>query len=107
MEASNPTLRRNRIHDGKEAGVTVHKNGQGVLEDNDILANAHCGVVIFEGGNPTLRRNRISGNGYEAIWVYKGGGGVFEDNDLRGNTKGAWDIRKDCETKVTRRGNQE
>jgi F-box protein 11 len=107
QEGGNPTLRRNRIHDGKAGGVLVHTNGQGTLEDNDIFANAHCGVTIQEGGNPTLRRNRISGNGFEAIWVHDGGGGVFEDNDLRGNTRGAWDIAKDCATKVTRKGNQE
>ena len=106
-EGGNPTLRRNRIHDGKQTGVFVHENGQGTLEENEILANAHCGVAISEGGNPVLRRNRISENGFEAIWVYEGGGGVFEDNDLRGNTKGAWDIAEDCETKVNREGNQE
>jgi F-box protein 11 len=77
------------------------------LEDNEIFANAFAGVAIREGGNPTLRRNRISENGYQAIWVYDGGGGVLEDNNLRGNTKGARDIAKDCETKVTRKDNQE
>jgi parallel beta-helix repeat protein len=106
-EGSTPTLRRNRIHDGKAGGVMVGANGQGTLEDNDIFANALAGVEIKEGGNPTLRGNRISQSGYQAIWVYDGGGGVFEDNDLRGNTKGAWTIDKDCETKVTRKGNQE
>jgi parallel beta-helix repeat protein len=106
-EGGNPTLRRNRIHDGKTGGIFVHTNGQGTLEDNEIIANAMAGVNIVEGGNPTLRRNRISQNGYEAIWVHDGGGGVFEDNDLLGNKRGAWDIFKDCETKVTRKGNQE
>jgi parallel beta-helix repeat protein len=106
-EGGNPTLRRNRIQDGRQGGVYVHSNGQGTLEDNDIFANALTGVEIKEGGNPTLRRNRISRNAFEAIYVHDGGGGIFEDNDLRGNAKGAWDIAKDCETKVTRKGNQE
>src|SRR5271166_2123130 len=106
-EGGNPTLRRNRIHDGKENGVFVYENGRGILEDNDIFANTLAGVEIKEGGSPTLCRNRVSENGHEAIWVYDGGGGVFEDNELRGNPKGAWDIAKDCETKATRKGNQE
>ena len=55
----NPTLRRNRIHDGQQAGVSVYDNGVGTLEDNDISANALAGVEIKTGGNPTLRGNRI------------------------------------------------
>ena len=106
-DGADPRLRRNRIHDGKEAGVFVYKNGQGTLEDNDIFANAEAGVEIIEGSSPTLRRNRISQNAYEAIRVHNGGGGIFEDNDLRGNTKGAWKIAADCETKITRKDNQE
>ena len=90
---ANPTLRGNRIQDGKQGGVLVYDNGQGTLEDNDILGNALSGVEIREGANPTLRGNRINKNGYEAIWIHKGWrGGVFEDNDLRDNAKGAWDI---------------
>ena len=104
---ADPRLRRNRIHDGKSAGVVVYEEGRGTLEDNEISANALAGVAIRAGGDPVLRRNRINKNGYEAIWVYKGGGGTFEDNDLRNNKRGAWDIAEDCEAKVTRRNNQE
>jgi parallel beta-helix repeat protein len=35
----NPTLQRNRIHDGKSQGVLVEENSRGTLEDNDIFAN--------------------------------------------------------------------
>jgi len=103
---ADPRLRRNRIHDGKAAGVYVYEDGQGTLEDNEIFSNAHAGVTIKEGGNPTLRRNRISRNGYEAIWVFDGGQGLFEDNDLRGNTRGAWDISRDSRDKITRARNR-
>ena len=106
-QGSDPVLRRNRIHDGKQGGVLIYEQGHGTLEDNDIFANAHAGVVIIEGGDPVLRRNRITQNGYKAIWVYEGGGGTFEDNDLRGNQLGAWDIAQDSQSKVTRRNNQE
>lgn len=103
---TNPTLRRNRIHDGNGCGVIVSKNGQGTLEDNEIFANAF-GVVIWTGGNPTLRRNRISKNGWNGIRVWDKGGGIFEDNDLRGNADEAWDIAPDCEANVQRSGNLE
>ncbi len=85
----------------------MYKNGQGTLEDNDIFAKVEAGVEIIEGSSLTLRRNPISQNAYEAIRVHNGGGGIFEDNDLRGNTKGAWKIAEDCETKITRKDNQE
>jgi parallel beta-helix repeat protein len=60
---ADPRLRRNRIHDGEQAGVYVFEHGQGTLEDNEIFANARSGVAIETGANPTLRRNRVSKNG--------------------------------------------
>ena len=101
----NPTLRRNRIHDEKVAGVFVYKNGQGTLEDNEIFANVNVGVQITTGGNPTLRRNQVSKN-HMAIVVLEGGQGVIEDNDLRGNVLGAWLITQDCKKNVKLSGNR-
>ena len=37
---ADPRLRRNTIHDGKRSGVYVYDQGLGILEDNDITANA-------------------------------------------------------------------
>jgi parallel beta-helix repeat protein len=104
---ADPRLRRNRIHDGKQGGVTIYDNGLGTLEDNDITANAYVGVAIKTGGNPTVRRNRVNRNGYEAVWIHDGGRGVLENNDLTGNTRGAWDIADDCKDNVTRVRNKE
>jgi len=105
--SADPLLRRCSIHDGTGVGISVYANGQGTFEDNEIFANANVGLGISEGGNPIIRRNRISENGEVGIWVTEGGGGIFEDNDLRGNVKGAWEIAKDCEAYVQRRGNKE
>jgi parallel beta-helix repeat protein len=102
----NPTLRRNTIH-GKAAGVYVRDQGLGILEDNDITANAGVGVEITTGGNPTLRRNQINRNEGEAVRIYEGGKGVVEDNDLTGNKEGAWDIAADSKGNVTRARNRE
>ena len=82
-DGADPRLRRNRLHGGKR-GVLVYKNGQGVLEDNDIFGNAEAGVAIIEGGNPILRRNRIH-DGTVGIFVSDKGQGVLEDNDIFGN----------------------
>lgn len=111
IRSADPSLRRCRIHDGKENGIFFSGNGTlGTLEDNDIFANALAGVDIAS-GHPTLRRNRITKNGDVGVKVWSRrspvGGGIFEDNDLRGNAKGAWDIAPVCERQVQRRGNKE
>jgi F-box protein 11 len=96
----NPTLRRNRIHDGKQDGVYVLENGEGIMEQNEISANTLSGVEITSGGNPTLRRNRIFGNKRYGIRILENSGGVFESNDLRGNPN-AWDIASSSQANLS------
>ena len=80
-----PWLRSNRIHDCEQGGILVDDNGQGVLEDNEIFANALSGIAIREGGNPTVRRNRIHDGKKSGIYVYENGQGVLEDNEIFAN----------------------
>ena len=40
---SNPTLKRNKIYNGKEGGVCIFNSGRGVLEENDIFDNTLTG----------------------------------------------------------------
>jgi parallel beta-helix repeat protein len=82
---ADPRLRRNIIHDGKDAGVLVWDQGLGILEDNDITANVHVGVEIQTGGNPTLRRNTIHDGKNAGVYVYDQGLGILEDNDITAN----------------------
>jgi parallel beta-helix repeat protein len=91
---ADPRLRRNRIHDGKQAGVLVYENGQGTLEDNDIFANALAGVQIKLGGNPTLRRNRIHDGKQVGVFVNKDGQGTLEDNDIFVNAFAGVEIKE-------------
>lgn len=91
-DGADPRLRRNRIHDGKQAGVVVFSNGLGTLEDNEIYCNAFSGVEIKEGGNPFLRRNRIF-DGTGGVLVHKNGRGTLEYNDIYGNALSGVDIR--------------
>jgi F-box protein 11 len=105
--STDPRLRRNTIHDGKDPGIWIFDQGLGILEDNDITANMSAGVAIQTGGDPTLRRNRINRNEYQAIRVVEGGKCVVEDNDLTDNKRGAWRIEADSEGNVTRARNRE
>lgn len=78
---SNPTLKRNKIYDGRDGGICIFNGGKGlrnfnfillitgcliaflflagVLEENDIFRNAQAGVLISTQSVPILRRNRI------------------------------------------------
>lgn len=77
---SNPTLRRNKIHDGRDGGICIFNGGRGawawpytggprllltlalcagLLEENDIFRNAQAGVLISTNSHPILRKNRI------------------------------------------------
>lgn len=94
-----PRLRRNRIHDGSQAGVYIYESGLGTLEDNDIFGNAYAGVVVSRGGNPTLRRNRIRDNKESGVFFYGGGLGTLEDNDIFGNGEAGVEVRREsCPT---------
>lgn len=104
---ADPRLRRNRIHDGRAAGVSVYDSGLGILEENEISSNAGPGVAISEGGNPILRRNHINKNRGEGIRAFEGGQGTIEENDLRDNLQGPWCVSKDCEQNLKRSGNLE
>ena len=48
-----------QIHQAKGVGVLVCDHARGLIEDNDICANARAGVAILSGGNPTVRLNKI------------------------------------------------
>lgn len=100
--SADPILRRNRIHDGKSAGVLVYDNGKGTLEDNEIFANKFAGVAISEGGNPTLRRNRIRDGKESGIFIYSNGQGLLEDNEIFANAKAGVSICGDGDPTLRR-----
>ena len=57
-EGSNPTLRRNRIHDCEPFGISVSDGGGGTIEDNDLRGNANGAWNISADSEPNLRRAR-------------------------------------------------
>lgn len=83
---ADPTIRRNRIHDGGSAGVLVYEKGRGTIEDNDIFANTHAGIAVRDDADPTVRRNRIHDGRSVGVLVAVKGRGTFEDNDIFANS---------------------
>lgn len=85
---SNPTLRRNKIYDGRDGGVCIFNRGRGVLEDNDIYRNAQSGVLISTESNPILRRNRIFEGRSAGIEITHGATATLEQNSVYMNKFG-------------------
>jgi parallel beta-helix repeat protein len=90
-QGADPRLRRNRIHDGKAAGVLIHSRARGTLEDNEILANEGPGVEIRSDSNPLLRRNRIHDGRGSGVHC-EGGKGILEENEIFANGLAGVDI---------------
>jgi len=93
---SDPTIRRNRIHDCRW-GIGITENGKGIFEYNEIYGHIKAGAVITEGGNPIMRNNKINKNSGAGIQLYNRGNGTFEYNNLTGNELGAWSIDDESE----------
>jgi F-box protein 11 len=98
---ADPIVRRNRIHDGVEAGILVYENGRGTFEDNEIFGNALAAVSVLGGANPTVRRNRIH-DGQGGIHVYENSRGTFEDNDIVANALAGIEVREGADPTVRR-----
>jgi parallel beta-helix repeat protein len=80
-----PRIISNKIHDGKNSGVYVYENGQGVIENNDIYSNEGNGILISDGGNPTIMHNNIYNGKNSGVCVRENGQGILEDNDIYRN----------------------
>jgi parallel beta-helix repeat protein len=84
---ANPTIKDNKIHDGKDAGILVYNEGLGVIENNDIYANTKSGIEIQSKANPTIKNNKIHDGKQAGIFVLNEGLGVIENNDIFNNEK--------------------
>jgi len=93
---SDPILRRNIIHHGKESGILIFEDSRGTCEDNEIYSNQYAGIEISKGSNPTLRHNMIYNGKYSGILMHNYSNGIIEDNDIFSNADAGIDIRSGC-----------
>ena len=91
-EGADPRVRRNRIQDCKEAGISVYASVSGIIEDNEISGIGSIGIGIHDGADPIVRRNRICDSKEHGIAVFEGGAGLIEDNEIFGNAKSGIDV---------------
>ena len=72
---SEPILRYNRIHSGKQVGIYFYDNGGGVVEECHIFNHAYSGIQIRSGSNPVIRNNAIYAGRNGGLLIYSGGKG--------------------------------
>ncbi|MFX1476249.1 MAG: nitrous oxide reductase family maturation protein NosD [Promethearchaeota archaeon] len=84
--ASNPVLRRCRVHHSRQdSGILVYEGGGGTIEDCEIFENNLHGVEISEGSTTIVQRCKIYSNGQSGIDGYDDGEGLVEDCDIYRN----------------------
>lgn len=88
-----PVVRSCTIHDGKAGGVYVYENGQGRIEDCNIVGNALAGVQIETGGNPVVCKCTIHDGKAGGVFVNENGQGTIEDCDIWGNARAGVEIK--------------
>ena len=92
----------NKIHHAKGVGVLVCDHARGLIEDNDISANARAGVAILSGGNPLVRFNKIHDGKDSGVLISEKGRGRVEDNDIFSNLRAGVAILREGAPFVTR-----
>lgn len=99
---ADPTIRRNRIHDGSTGGVFVYDKARGTVEDNDIFANKAAGIEIRDDADPTVRGNQIHDGAACGVLVHMGGRGTLEANQIFANRYSGIEIAKNAAPIVRR-----
>jgi F-box protein 11 len=91
--ATDPVIRRCRIHDGKAGGVFLYNNCQATLEDCDIFGNGLSAIEIKDGSTPTIQRCRVHDGKQGGIYFQEGGQGQVIDCDIYANTLAGLEIQ--------------
>ena len=57
---SDPIIRQNRIHSGQDSGICIFSQSKGLIENNEIFANALSGIFVTDRGTePKIINNRV------------------------------------------------
>eukprot|EP00667_Euglena_gracilis_P006632 EG_transcript_6692 len=81
----NPLIRHNKVHDSKQCGILIKKNGKGRIENNDIYGNALSNIYVDANANPVVTSNKIHSSAQHGIWIKQYGIGLFEGNTIYNN----------------------
>jgi hypothetical protein len=89
-EGGRPTLRVCHIERAEGAGIRFRAQGQGVIEDVDILGSEGPGIAIEAGANPSLKAVKVMLGKGPGIVVHAEGAGRAEACEVAENAGGDW-----------------
>jgi hypothetical protein len=82
-----PTIRRNRVHDGRSTGLFISNRGHGIVERNEIQGHIGPQVIIRTGSDPILCNNRIRDGKSIGVFCNSEGRGTLEINEITGHAQ--------------------
>ncbi|MCP2730310.1 right-handed parallel beta-helix repeat-containing protein, partial [Limnofasciculus baicalensis] len=82
--ATSPQIRNCQINPGSKYGILVTHNGNGIIEDCDIIGH-YIGVEILKGSHPILRRCKIREMKHDGISIAPHSLATIEDCHIFGN----------------------
>ena len=91
---SNPTIRRCRIHKGKQNGIYIFDNAKGRIDNCDIYDNEKIGIVVSQNSAPTIIRTVIHDCLQSGILVFKNAKGSIENCKIYSNKNSGIEIRE-------------
>lgn len=77
-----PRISRCKIHDGKQSGIFIYKDGQGIIENCNISGNRYSGIAIKDKGNPKIISCTIHDGGQNGIFIGSNGKGEIIKCDI-------------------------
>jgi nitrous oxidase accessory protein NosD len=83
--ATEPLIRRCRVHHGADSGLYFFDGAAGTLEDCAVYANANVGVAVTGRANIIVRRTGIHDGGNAGLAVWGAGVALLEECDIYGN----------------------
>ena len=92
LKDGEPLVLSNRIHDGRDSGVLVCENGQGLVKDNEIFANQMAGVAIGRGGASRVTGNTIRDGSGGSLCLSLHSKGTISSNVIHQHPKSAMQV---------------
>lgn len=89
-----PLIQHCRIHDGKDLGVVVYKQGEGTLQQCEISGHKLSGIQTKEGGHPIVEDCTIRACGDSGLLFTQNGSGSFTNCRIEHNGKAGVEIRE-------------
>ena len=84
-DETRPTLRGNRVHGARHAGIVYYAGAGGLMIGNEVYENAYSGIEVREGAAPEIRDNLVRDGGGAGVFVYDAARPLVVGNEIVAN----------------------